>query len=77
VDVHRGKDFEGEDEKMFSPAYTHGHILLADSLNDFSRFGERVVSAIQESPESPLWLITESIAIENRHWRELCAQIIS
>jgi hypothetical protein len=50
---------------------------LADFINDFSRFGERVVSAIQESPESPLWLITESIAIENRHWRELCAQIIS
>jgi hypothetical protein len=28
VDVHRGKDFEGEDEKRFSPAYSHGYILL-------------------------------------------------
>ena len=31
MSVHRGKDFEGADGKRFSPAYTHGHILLAGS----------------------------------------------
>jgi hypothetical protein len=28
VDIHREKDFEGEDEKRFSPAYAHHYILL-------------------------------------------------
>ena len=31
VDIHRGKDFEGADEKIFSPAYAHQYILLASA----------------------------------------------
>ena len=29
VGIHRRKDFEGADGKIFSPAYAHRHILLA------------------------------------------------
>ena len=32
VDVHRGKDFEAEGGKRFSPVYTHGYILLEPPL---------------------------------------------
>ncbi len=32
VDIHRGKDFEGEDGKRFSPAYAHHYLLLAKQM---------------------------------------------
>ena len=46
VDVHWGKDFEGKDGKIFSPAYTHGYILLTSRC---AECGEPPPSQIQES----------------------------
>ena len=50
---------------------------LAEILDDFSRFAERVMRCIAESPASRMWVVSGAIIIERSSWMCFCQQVVS
>ena len=51
---------------------------LSQILDEFSNFGDRVLTAMQGSPTAArFWIIKAPILIERVGWQKLCSQVIS
>jgi hypothetical protein len=50
---------------------------MAELLNDFSRFGERVLQLIEASPNFLFWGIGGQIVVERTRWCRLCAHVMT
>jgi hypothetical protein len=50
---------------------------LANLLDDFSSFGERVLRLIQEAPDLLFWDIGGQIVVERTRWRKFCEQMMT
>jgi hypothetical protein len=51
--------------------------LLANLLDNFSSFGERVLQLIHESPAALFWMVAGPILVERESWCRLCSQIMA
>ena len=50
---------------------------LAEILDDFTSFGERVVKSIAKSPASIVWGVSGAIVMERGSWMRFCQQVMS
>jgi hypothetical protein len=50
---------------------------IANLLDAFSRFGERVLPLIRESPAALLWIVVGPILIERVSWCRLCSKVMA
>jgi hypothetical protein len=49
---------------------------LAQILDHFSSFGEKLIEIIRDKPEALFWTLSGPIIVERIHWRELCTRVM-